>query len=243
MLLPSCLWSSKKLSKEMQAQQPPGGAAALTGLEAFLPCVEVQGRELAKVGVAHVDVEGLGLVDEGTAVCRHVHQHALLDLPDGLVQVLEVVGDVQVLEESRNGGRRGETAAGEAAAGRVYQTKWRAAAAHTGTREHCKAIPTPPLPPNSFKRRPLTATLPFAATSSFFISASHRPMRVRSCSRCWFTTVNSPAGERGDKSKKARFKERKKGGSPRVQQAPGGIQAPTPCNNPSELPILPTCAL
>lgn len=68
-----------------------------TGLEALLPRVEVQRRELAEVGVAHVHIERLALVDVGAAVRRHVNQHALLDLPNSLVQLLQVLRDVQVL--------------------------------------------------------------------------------------------------------------------------------------------------
>ena len=37
---------------------------------------------------------------------------------------------------------------------------------------------------------------PLAATSSFLRSGDHRPRRVRSISRCWFTTVNSPLSTR-----------------------------------------------
>mmetsp|Transcript_1236 Transcript_1236/g.5472 ORF Transcript_1236/g.5472 Transcript_1236/m.5472 type:complete len:326 (+) Transcript_1236:605-1582(+) len=54
-------------------------------------------RELSAVGVGHVDVEGLGLVDERAAVGGHVHQHALLDLPHRLVDLLEVIREVKLL--------------------------------------------------------------------------------------------------------------------------------------------------
>ena len=46
-----------------------------------------------------MDVEGLGLVDERAAVGGHVHQHALLDLPHRLVDLLEVIREVQGLDE------------------------------------------------------------------------------------------------------------------------------------------------
>ncbi len=42
----------------------------------------------------------------------------------------------------------------------------------------------------------LTCTEPSAATSSFLRSALHMPSLVRSMSRCWFTTVNSPLSTR-----------------------------------------------
>ena len=58
----------------------------------------MQRRQLTAVGVGHVHVERLRLVDEGAAVGGHVHEDALLDLPDRLVDLLEVVGDVQRLD-------------------------------------------------------------------------------------------------------------------------------------------------
>lgn len=64
---------------------------------ADLPGMEVQGGELPKVGIGHVHVEALRLVDEGPPVRRHVHQLALLDLPHRLVKRLELFRDVQVL--------------------------------------------------------------------------------------------------------------------------------------------------
>lgn len=41
----------------------------------------MQGGELPEVGLVHVDVEALRLVDEAAAVHRHVHERPLLDLP------------------------------------------------------------------------------------------------------------------------------------------------------------------
>eukprot|EP00955_Chlamydomonas_euryale_P118133 366520-Chlamydomonas_euryale.AAC.9 len=72
-------------------------------LEALLPRVEVQRRELSKVGVGHEHVERLALVDVSAAVGRHVNEHALLDLPNRLVQRLEVVRDVEVLHAAVGG--------------------------------------------------------------------------------------------------------------------------------------------
>ena len=57
----------------------------------------MQRGELAKVGVWHEHIEALALVDVRATVSGHVHQASLLDLPDGLVQGLQVVRDVQVL--------------------------------------------------------------------------------------------------------------------------------------------------
>mmetsp|Transcript_72698 Transcript_72698/g.210469 ORF Transcript_72698/g.210469 Transcript_72698/m.210469 type:complete len:319 (+) Transcript_72698:277-1233(+) len=67
------------------------------GLQAELPAVEVHGGQLRRGGVHHVDVQRLGLVDVGPPVGRHVEDRALLDLPDGLVQGLDLLGEVQVL--------------------------------------------------------------------------------------------------------------------------------------------------
>lgn len=41
-----------------------------------------------------MDVEGLGLIDEGAAVGGHLHDGALGDFPDGFVEGLDVGGDV-----------------------------------------------------------------------------------------------------------------------------------------------------
>lgn len=52
----------------------PPTASLPTCLEALLPGVEVQRGQLAKVGVAHVHVEGLALINVGAAVCTTRHQ-------------------------------------------------------------------------------------------------------------------------------------------------------------------------
>lgn len=64
---------------------------------AYLPCVEVEGGQLAKIAIRHVHIEALRLVDEGSPVCCHVYKLALLDLPHSLVQRLEAVWNVQIL--------------------------------------------------------------------------------------------------------------------------------------------------
>ena len=49
-------------------------------------------------------VEGLALIDERPTICRHVNQRTLRDLPDGLVQNLQVIGNlVNLLEKRRKG--------------------------------------------------------------------------------------------------------------------------------------------
>mmetsp|Transcript_39604 Transcript_39604/g.88624 ORF Transcript_39604/g.88624 Transcript_39604/m.88624 type:complete len:220 (+) Transcript_39604:262-921(+) len=72
----------------------PGAEVVHAGLEALAPGVEVHRGELPRGGLGHVDVEGLGLADEGAAVGGHVEAHLLLDLPHGLVQVLHVLRDL-----------------------------------------------------------------------------------------------------------------------------------------------------
>lgn len=56
-------------------------------------------RQLCIVGFGYVDVKGLTLVYVGPPVCCHVYDGLLWDLPDGLVQGLDVVWDfVDVLK-------------------------------------------------------------------------------------------------------------------------------------------------
>lgn len=65
-----------------------------SGLETHLPAGEVHTGELAHGRLLQVDVEGLRLIDVGTAVGGHLQNVALGDLPDGLVQGLDVGGNV-----------------------------------------------------------------------------------------------------------------------------------------------------
>mmetsp|Transcript_30078 Transcript_30078/g.86588 ORF Transcript_30078/g.86588 Transcript_30078/m.86588 type:complete len:216 (-) Transcript_30078:1889-2536(-) len=66
-------------------------------LQAQLPAVEVHRRQLRGRGIDHVDVDRLRLVDVDAALGSHVQYRALLDLPNRLVQVLQVLGQVQML--------------------------------------------------------------------------------------------------------------------------------------------------
>eukprot|EP00983_Pelagomonas_calceolata_P106986 1159294-Pelagomonas_calceolata.AAC.3 len=93
--------SSRGVSREAAASlllNLPCAQVVHARLQPLLPGVEVQGGELAKVGVRHEHIEALALVDVGTTVRSHVHQGALLDLPHSLVQSLQVVWNVQVLD-------------------------------------------------------------------------------------------------------------------------------------------------
>ena len=54
--------------------------------------------ELAVVGLGDVHVERLALVDERTAVGRHLQDDLLRNLPDCLVESLEVGRKVQALD-------------------------------------------------------------------------------------------------------------------------------------------------
>jgi hypothetical protein len=62
-------------------------------LETFLPSVEVHRGQLTHRRVGQVDVERLGLVDEGTSVGGEVDDGLLADLPDGLVDRFELGRD------------------------------------------------------------------------------------------------------------------------------------------------------
>lgn len=63
-------------------------------LETQLPASEVHAGNLAHGRIAHVDVEGLGLIDKGTTVSGHLDNLALRNLPDSLVQSLDIGRDV-----------------------------------------------------------------------------------------------------------------------------------------------------
>ena len=154
------------------AQGWRAGGKVETGLP-HLPCIEVQRGELAEVGVRHVHIERLRLVDERPAVGGHVHQGALLDLPHRLVQRLQALRDVQRLRHPPH------------ASACVWLPQQ-----GTGASSQQRSCGT------ATNRKHRTCTLPLAATSSFLVSASQRPVAVRSDSRCWFTTVNSPESTR-----------------------------------------------
>lgn len=76
--------------------------------ESYLPAVEVQRSQLAKVDIRHVHIEGLRLVNVSTPVCGHVHQYSLLDLPHCLVQSFEVLRQLQILHGNAAGQDRTE---------------------------------------------------------------------------------------------------------------------------------------
>mmetsp|Transcript_19271 Transcript_19271/g.59471 ORF Transcript_19271/g.59471 Transcript_19271/m.59471 type:complete len:324 (-) Transcript_19271:1134-2105(-) len=69
-----------------------GAEVVHAGLEAAGPAVEVEGGELVVVGLGDEGVQGLALVDEGAAVGGVVDESLLFDLPDRLVEGLEVRG-------------------------------------------------------------------------------------------------------------------------------------------------------
>merc|ERR1719330_581787 len=66
-------------------------------LQSNLPTMEVHGRKLGSARIDHVDVQRLGLVDVGTPVRSHVENNPLLDLPDCLVQLLQIGWEVEIL--------------------------------------------------------------------------------------------------------------------------------------------------
>ena len=63
-------------------------------LEPQFPACEVHACDLAHGGFLEMDVEGLGLVDEGAAVGGHLDDGALGDFPYGFIERLDVGGDV-----------------------------------------------------------------------------------------------------------------------------------------------------
>ena len=60
----------------------------------YLPCMEVQGCQLAKVGIRHVHIEGLGLVNEGSPISSHFYEGTLAQLPHCLIQCFEAIRNV-----------------------------------------------------------------------------------------------------------------------------------------------------
>mmetsp|Transcript_108018 Transcript_108018/g.220529 ORF Transcript_108018/g.220529 Transcript_108018/m.220529 type:complete len:279 (+) Transcript_108018:406-1242(+) len=59
--------------------------------------MEVHGRELGRCRIGHVDVQRLRLVDIRAAVRRHVQHDPLLDLPHGLVKLLDLCWKIEEL--------------------------------------------------------------------------------------------------------------------------------------------------
>ena len=62
-----------------------------SGLESKFPSVEVHRAHLAEVWLCNVNVQTLTLIDESSSVRRHFEDRLLADLPDRLVQGLDVV--------------------------------------------------------------------------------------------------------------------------------------------------------
>mmetsp|Transcript_115149 Transcript_115149/g.161857 ORF Transcript_115149/g.161857 Transcript_115149/m.161857 type:complete len:210 (+) Transcript_115149:316-945(+) len=60
--------------------------------------MEMHGRELGSGHIHHVDVQGLRLVDVSSPIGRHVQDHPLADLPHGLIELLDVVGEIKCLD-------------------------------------------------------------------------------------------------------------------------------------------------
>merc|ERR1719235_1340623 len=62
-----------------------------TCFESLLPSMEMHGRELCRGSIYHVDVERLGLVNVCATICSHVKHCTLLDFPNRLVQLLQII--------------------------------------------------------------------------------------------------------------------------------------------------------
>ncbi|KAH3677659.1 hypothetical protein OGATHE_000313 [Ogataea polymorpha] len=78
-----------------------GSEVVHAGLESFLPAIEVHRRQLAHGWVLEVDIHRLRLVDVRASVGRHVDNAFLRNLPDGAVQVLQLLWHIwQVLDRA-----------------------------------------------------------------------------------------------------------------------------------------------
>jgi hypothetical protein len=72
-----------------------------SSLETLLPPVKVHGSQLSHGWVGQVNVQGLRLVDKGTTIGSEVDDSLLTDLPDGLVDRLELGRDTRdILDRS-----------------------------------------------------------------------------------------------------------------------------------------------
>jgi len=66
-------------------------------LQAQLPAVEMHGRELRGRAISHVNIQALTLADVRRPISGHFQDALLLDLPDRLVELFQVCGDVKAL--------------------------------------------------------------------------------------------------------------------------------------------------
>ena len=87
----SCLLVDGELNRSRGGH---GAQVVHAGLETHLPAGKVHAGDLAHGGLLHVNVQGLGLIDEGTTIGSHLQDGTLGDFPDGLVEGLDVGGDV-----------------------------------------------------------------------------------------------------------------------------------------------------
>lgn len=61
--------------------------------QALRPGVKMERRKLSEVGLVHVDVQALALINECSPLRSHIHNRPLLDFPDGSVNLLQVCRD------------------------------------------------------------------------------------------------------------------------------------------------------
>lgn len=71
-----------------------GAQVVHAGFEAFLPCVEVHGRQLCEGRRFHEQVKALTLADECTAVGRHIDDCFLANLVGGFIDFADGCGDI-----------------------------------------------------------------------------------------------------------------------------------------------------
>lgn len=60
----------------------------MSNLSYLRPSMEVQGGQLPKVWLIHVNIEALALIDVATTISSHVNNSFLLDLPNSPVPVV-----------------------------------------------------------------------------------------------------------------------------------------------------------
>lgn len=59
-----------------------------------LPTIEVHAGQFAIVWLSNMDVQGLALINVGTAICCHLEDGPLGDFPHSFIQLLQIIRDL-----------------------------------------------------------------------------------------------------------------------------------------------------
>lgn len=59
-----------------------------------LPAIEVHAGQFAIVWLSNMDVQGLALINVGTAICCHLEDGLLGDFPHSFIQLLQIIRDL-----------------------------------------------------------------------------------------------------------------------------------------------------